>query len=337
MKEGLYLAFVYIGLVIGAGFASGREIMEYFNLPSSTEYKGIILATFLFVFICYIILSKAHRFNLTNQRDYLSALTGRMAGTVKIFILLYLFCGFFTMLSGSGALVAQTYMLPDIIGIFLMSGISFLVLSFDIKGIVVANIFLVPLIIAGIIYIGIEGILFGAEPTALFKEMTKGTIMSAICYVCYNTISAPSVLIPLSKNISRKGIAVASAVGGFVLGFLIFIIWLAQGVNLDALWSSEIPMLKIASMTGRASKYIYTGVLFMSICTTAISQGFGILEAFYITTKKGRIYGAMTLCLIAIPFAMIKFSVLVAELYSFFGFMGLLWIGWLIYDYFFRS
>ena len=46
MKQGFYLAFVYIGLVIGAGFASGREIMEYFNLPSLSDHRGVVLATF---------------------------------------------------------------------------------------------------------------------------------------------------------------------------------------------------------------------------------------------------------------------------------------------------
>ena len=53
MKQGFNLAFVYIGLVIGAGFASGREIMEYFNFPSGTDHSGIILATFLLIAVCY--------------------------------------------------------------------------------------------------------------------------------------------------------------------------------------------------------------------------------------------------------------------------------------------
>ena len=45
MRQGLSLAFVYIGLVIGAGFASGREIMEYFNVPTQSDHRGVVLAT----------------------------------------------------------------------------------------------------------------------------------------------------------------------------------------------------------------------------------------------------------------------------------------------------
>ena len=59
MKRGLETAFVFIGLVIGAGFASGREIMEYFNFPSRTDHSGVVLATFLLICVCYVIMYKA--------------------------------------------------------------------------------------------------------------------------------------------------------------------------------------------------------------------------------------------------------------------------------------
>ena len=45
MKKALNISALYIGLVIGAGFASGREILEYFNLKNQRDLSGIILAT----------------------------------------------------------------------------------------------------------------------------------------------------------------------------------------------------------------------------------------------------------------------------------------------------
>ena len=79
MKQGLYLAFVYIGLVIGAGFASGREIMEYFNIPSGRDHSGIVLATFLLIVICYMILRRAYLSDLSTCDEYLHAVAGRAA------------------------------------------------------------------------------------------------------------------------------------------------------------------------------------------------------------------------------------------------------------------
>ncbi len=337
MKQGLALAFVYIGLVIGAGFASGREIMEYFNLPSGTDHSGIVLATFLLVVVCYLILRRAYLGGITTCDGYLKAVVGRFAGGMKVFLFLYLFCGFFTMFSGSGALLAQSYMLPKWVGIFLLALICFPVLSFDLKGIVAANTFMVPCIIAGILYICFSAAIFGTTQVFSYQGITGGMLTSALCYVSYNTVSAPSVLVPLQQGITPRGIKVASLVGGFSLGILILVIWAGQNLAIDALWESQLPMLKLAAMAGRLQKKVYTTVLLMAILTTAISQGFGILQNFSLSTRKEKTIGAGVLCLLAIPFALIDFSTLVKHLYGFFGFTGLLWMGWIFVEYLWRG
>ena len=333
MKKALSLAFVYIGLVIGAGFASGREIMEYFNLPSGTDHSGIVLATFLLIGVCYLVLSRANQENITTCNEYLVAVAGRFAPALKTFLFVYLFCGFFTMLSGSGALLAQSYMLPDPVGIFLLAAVCFLVLSFDLRGIVAANALMVPCMILGILYICVSAALFGTTDVFSFHGITRGILTSAICYVSYNTISAPSVLVPLQGGMTSKEIRIAAIAGGFSLGLLILVIWASQGMFFDALWDSQLPMLKLAAMAGRLQKKVYTAVLFMAICTTAVSQGFGILQSFPLKILSQRMTGAGFLCLLAMPFAFIDFSSLVAHLYGFFGAVGILWMGWLFMEY----
>ncbi len=335
MKQGFSLAFVYIGLVIGAGFASGREIMEYFNIPSGTDHSGIVLATFLLVLICYLILRRAYLGNLNTCKDYLKAVAGRFAHHLGWFLFLYLFCGFFTMLSGCGALLSQSYMLPSFVGVFLLALVCFVILTFDLKGIIAANVILVPCMIFGIFYICLSAALFGTTQVFADHGLTKGILTSALCYVSYNTISAPSVLVPLGQGITPKGIKTASLAGGFFLGILILIIWASQNLFLDALWESEIPMLKLAAMTGQVQKKVYTAVLLMSILTTALSQGFGILQNFPQTSTKKRMRCAGALCLIALPFAMVDFSVLVRYLYGFFGVVGMAWMVWIFVEYFF--
>ena len=334
MKQGIYLAFVYIGLVIGAGFASGREIMQYFNFPSNTYHGGIVLATFLLIAICYIILNRCYNYGISTFNEYLSLVAGKAAAPVRLLMFLYLFCGFFTMLSGSGALLTQGFMLPPVAGVLLMFIICFAVLSFDLRGITAVNMILVPCMIFGIIYICFSAAMFGSADAFSLKGISCGTAVSAICYVSYNTISAPTVLVPLQKGISYKGLRIASVLGGFVLGILILTIWAVQSMHFDALWNSEIPMLKLAAMTGRFNKYIYSAVLFMSICTTAVSQGFGILEYFSPSTSFRRVLYSFILCTVAFPFALIDFSALVKWIYYFFGITGILWMAWIFIDYF---
>ena len=107
MKMVLKTAAVYIGLVIGAGFASGREVMEYFNIISSVNPTGILAAAFLFMLTAYMIGAKASEENISTFNDYISAVSGRAAPFVKYFMLAYMFCGMFVMFSGSGALLLR--------------------------------------------------------------------------------------------------------------------------------------------------------------------------------------------------------------------------------------
>ena len=334
MKQGLYLAFVYIGLVIGAGFASGREIMEYFNLPSLTDHRGVVLATFLLIMVCYFILRRAYLWNLSTCEEYLSSVAGTAAPWVNRLMLLYLFCGFFTMLSGCGALLNQSFLLPPFVGSFCLLLLCFIVLSFDLKGIIALNLVLVPCMVAGILYLCIDAILFQSAPAFSLRHLTQGIMVSAICYVSYNTVSAASVLVPLQKGITPKGILVASVLGGFILGFMVLMIWLSQSVFFDALKESEIPLLQLAAMSGRVQKYLYTAVLLMAIITTAVSQGFGFLAHFRLSTMRQRVKGALLFCLIAFPFSLLGFSSLVANLYSLFGILGLIWMAWIFIDFY---
>jgi len=331
MRQGLSLAFVYIGLVIGAGFASGREIMEYFNVPTQSDHRGVVLATLLLIAVCYLILRRAWKSQLVSCTDYLSAVCGSFAPWANRFILFYLFCGFFTMLAGCGALLNQSFLLPPGVGSLILLLLCFVVLSFDLKGIVALNAVLVPCMIAGILLLCISSIT-EAAPVFSMRSIAKGTLLSAVCYVSYNTISAPSVLVPLAKGITPRSIRIASLTGGLVLGTLILLIWLCQSVHFGILKDSEIPLLQLAAMAGRTEKYLYTAVLFMAICTTAVSEGFGVLAQIRFRSGKERLLGTLLFCFAAYPFSLLGFSDLVANLYAFFGIAGLVWMVWLFID-----
>ncbi len=333
MKNSLSIAFVYIGLVIGAGFASGREIFEYFNLASRTDFTGIIFASLGFAAVAFITMSLTKRYSVTNFDALLSRVSGKLALPVKIFMHAFMFCGFFIMLSASGVLFESSAGLPPKFGIFLLAVLCFAVFVFDLRGIVAVNSVLVPLMIAGMLYLCITSILFDAKPVSTLYNIRRNFLVSAVCYVSYNTITAGAVLVPLAANAQRRDLIRSSVLAGCVLGGLIFLVWSALNIYYDAIFSSEMPLLSLAAAQGELSRWVYTAVLFMALCTTAISQGFGILSKFRLEKTVDRALAAAILCLGAIPFAGFGFSDLVSRLYSAFGFLGLGWTAMLIYKY----
>lgn len=321
------MTFLYIGLVIGAGFASGREILEFFNLKNREDFTGIILAGIIFSFVAYIILIKSKEYGIENFYEFTDIVSDKAGCFIKRFMFLYMFAGFFVMISAGGTLFSYTFEFDKKTGVLLMSLVCFIVLLFDMKGIELLNTILVPLMIAGIIYICLCGIFYETVATfSTFEKMKNNFLISAVCYVSYNTINAGAIMVPCSAKMSVKEIKISTALSGLILGVLIFIIWLTQNVYFDNIYMSEFPMLYIAGSKGDIYKNIYSSVLFMSICTTAVSCGYGVLSAFILNRKIKKILTVLVLCLCAIPLSFFEFSSLVSNVYSMFGYVGIIWM-----------
>ena len=334
MKKVFGISFVFVGLVIGAGFASGREIFEYFNIPSQTDFTGIVLATVSFGAIAYIILNFSAQNNLSDFKSFITLVSGRLSGLINIFMLAFMFCGFFVMMSACGALAKETLSLPPLYGYIFLALCCFSVFCFDVKGLVTFNSVLVPIMLVGMLYVCISSMLFGAAPTfSAFSELYRNPLISSLCYVSYNTITAGAVLVPLARNVKKSHLATASSISAAFLGIVIFIAWFSMNVFFDELLLSEMPLLSLAEKNGEKIKLAYSLILLMALCTTAVSHGFGILSHFSFKKASSRIGAAALLCLFAVPFATLGFSNLVSKLYSTFGYLGLIWTVMVIFSY----
>ena len=65
MKNVLKTVFVIVGTVIGAGFASGQEIFNFFNTHGLKGVIGLVISMNLIVLVCY----KTFDFMLKNNID----------------------------------------------------------------------------------------------------------------------------------------------------------------------------------------------------------------------------------------------------------------------------
>lgn len=335
MKKTLGIVFVYIGLVIGAGFASGKEILEYFNNSNRKDFSGIVLSSLLFALISFIVMHHSNRLDAKDFDTFIDRTAKTLAAPIKLFMLLYMFCGLFVMMAGSGALFNHAFDAHPRYGIFLLTFVCFVVFSFDLKGLVTASTIMVPIMIVGIIVLCIISVFSDTVPVfSLYEQFGHNSLIMAICYSSYNTITAGAVLIPLAYRANKKVVVQSAAISSFFLGFLIFIVWFVQNIYYNNIASSEMPLFDLAAMHGDVWKLVYTIILFMALCTTAISHGFGILAKFKLHSRTDRVLLSAVLCVCAMPFASIGFSNLITHIYSAFGFLGLIWLTILLVSYF---
>lgn len=325
-KNYLKISFIYIGTIIGAGFASGREILDFFGVYGLKGFLGIGISGILFSLIGSFLLLKVHKNNIKNYRELINNLFGEKIGFIVDTIITFsLFTGFCVMLSGSGAIFHEEFGLSQNIGIYLMSSICFIVFLFSLKGLSFINSVLVPILIIGILFIGVnvilkEGLSFSNIDGVNLTN--KGNIFtSSFLYVSFNILLVFVVFSSLGPLIEDKKTAIKSGLfGGIILGILGIFILFPLLIYYSEVYLLEIPMFKVTEYVGGIYRKYFSIIIWIAMFTTAIANGFGFNERI-LKGEKNPLF-SLLFCLLSIPFAKLGFSNLVHILYPIYGYIG---------------
>ncbi|WFD11063.1 hypothetical protein [Tepidibacter hydrothermalis] len=332
MKNNSYIkiASIYVGTIIGAGFASGQEIMNFFGKFGVNGLIGIIIATTLFCLIGSIILVTAHTNNISTYNKLLERIFGKsISKVIDFLIILFLIAGYCIMLAGSGAIFYEQYNIDPNIGILFMAIATFITFIFSIKGLSTVNTIVVPFLLIAIVYIGSSVILHEginlSSLSAINPNPNYKFIISSVTYVGYNMIPALVILTSVGSLVDSKQTAIKGGLlGGLFLGILALFILTPSLILYNDVSTLELPMLNISSYSDYRGKYLYSIILWFAMFTTAIGNGFGILTRIKPMFNIGQKKLCFLFCLISIFLAKFGFSNLIMILYPLFGYISFL-------------
>ncbi|MGN1059827.1 MAG: hypothetical protein ACI4QW_05280 [Clostridia bacterium] len=331
----LKIAAIYLGTVLGAGFASGQELLLFFVRFSRRGLLGCLLAGGLFCVLGAFILSKAYGLAEKTPRRYLEAIFGKsVTAFLSASMELFLCVSFCVMLSGAGAFFTERFSLPSYVGILVMDLLCLLVFLFDLNGLSAVNLLLTPIMLIGTVYVCLYALFSGSAMAWLPHISRQGRFLPyALFYVGYNLLTATAVLVPSSALApDRRTAAAGGVLGGAALTLMAFLCCLAL-YGSETVWLSPLPMLLLSKEAGQLAYYAYSAVLYMAMLTTAVSTGFSVMQRLHSLgmAKRG---AALAVCLTALPLSLIEFSALVRSCYVFFGILGVLLIGGILWDWY---
>lgn len=333
-KNWINIMFIYVGAVIGAGFASGREIVEFFGIYGIRGIWGIYISGILFSIIGSLILIKIYnkKIGSFNEMIYI-VFRKRIRPFIDIIINLSLYTGFSIMIAGSGSIFKEQFNLPFNLGIMFMLVCSFIVFLFNLEGLSIINSILVPLLILGIITISlyiVAGELHGLPNIEGIHFTKKGNfITSAVLYFgsnCLIILAVFSSLLPMIDN--RTTAIIGGVMGGIILYILGVSILSSILIHYDEVVSLDLPMLIICGHIGKRYRMIYSVILWIAMFTTALANGFGFINKN--SYNKNKILVSTLLCISAIPLAKLGFSNLVGIIYPIFGVVGVLMTAYIL-------
>jgi uncharacterized membrane protein YkvI len=319
-KAGLKWMFLIMGTTIGAGYASGRELWQFFGHESSL---AIFLFLILFIISCQTIMKLSYNKETIHYIPVLESLLGkRVTRIYDLMILLYLYTTTVVMLAGGGATL-NTFHFPYWLGVAIIVLLLVVLFFWDINGILSMNAFLIPILI--ILLVGLLLYFLTNTSNAYPLDLSKQSNWpSAFTFTSLNILPLIAVLSAIGKDIKHKGeIWIASIGSGVILGVISFIYNQSLITVSSEIILYEIPLFAILKNYPYIMILVMSILLWLAIYTTAASGVFGIISRFRSMINLPLWMLALLALLTMIPLTSFGFSTLIAILYPLYGILNL--------------
>jgi len=335
-KTTFQVAATYVGAVMGAGFASGQEIQQFFARFGYWGLVGVVLSSVLFSLLGWGMLDLQDRWKISSYYEFFNRLLGPQLGKwADKLVSILLFVGMLAMISGSGALFDEYFGFSRWLGIILTGCVIAIALLYRGEGVLWINSVLIPLKFVFCLGIATVAIFITTSGDNEHVRMLPNPIVSnwavsAILYVSFNLTLAMVVFASLGREVQRAGARLGAILGGIALGLFAFSIGSAL-LRFPDILGLEIPMVGIAGKLGDWPAFFYVVVLWLAMITAAVGNGFSLISR---VVDSGRLsYAKVTLILflLLLPIAGVKFSQIVQLVYPLFGYLGLVFMPAILY------
>lgn len=342
-KKYLSVAFAYVGVIVGAGLASGQDLLQYFLAFGAKGLIGIVALGVLNVIFGVVALQLGSYFRSDNHDEVFERITHPVLRRVIDVVLIFsAFTMGFVMLAGAGANLQQQFGVPTWAGSLLCALLVILTAFLDFDRIMnVIGVF-TPIIMIAIAVLAIYSLVTPhagiAELNAAARNVTPALPnlwLATINYFALCVVGGIAMAFVLGGSILRIGEARrAGRIGGVLIALVLGADALALYLNVDRSWDVNVPALEIARSIHPLFAFGYTLVIFALIYNTAFSL-------FYSTARRfsGGSTSRMRLVLIGVVAAgyaasFMGFKKLIGVMYPVIGWLGvvlliILAVGWL--------
>jgi len=327
----LQVAFTYMGTVVGAGFATGQEILQFFTRFGHWGAAGIGAVTLLFVWLGAKMMLISSRIGARSYEDLNKVLFGDRVGVwVSHFMLVVLVGVNAVMLAGAGSIFNEHFGFSYQAGLLLTMIACFLLLRGGMSAILTVNSIVVPVMLLFTVFLIVDTLRTPGSDRWLLEvtDLSPWAAWSSpFLYAAFNLCMAQAVLVPLGSEIADRRTIVAGAwVGGIGIGFMLLAGHIALSTYMPGIAQFDIPMGGIARELGIYVQWIYLFLIFAEIFTTLISDIYGLTLQLEDRLKWPRQLLIACVLLLCYFISQFGFGTLLGTLYPVFGAVALGWL-----------
>lgn len=275
-------AYSFVAAVIGAGFASGQEILCFFVAHGKWGIAGMFLSALIFGWFSYFIIEECRKRSISDYGELLNNSMGRIMKAFTVFVtLIFSMCAFAVMTACFGEVLYLIFDADKRVTRVLFAVVCTIIVCFGSDKALKLNGILGIITVVGIIS-AVLYILRYREHQVFSPQISA--ISSGAEYSGYNLIGAGVILAGMSKGIkSKTAAALTGIISAAALLVMMLLIYFLLSIYNGHINLSEIPMLTLAMRENKIITYFYCAMLVLAVITTAISSSISVTE---IMSKK---------------------------------------------------
>lgn len=336
INQVIIYAGAFIAFLIGSGFATGQEIMQYFVAYGFKGILGAFVVFGLFLYVGVSFISAGYNNKFSKRNDIYKYYCGKTIGAFyDYFSIIFIYMSFIVMIGGAGATLHQQYGLPTYVGGIGLAILAGITVVFGLNKIVGVIGKIGPTIAVMAILLGLAGIIMSAKgltaaseiiPSLNLMKASTNWIFAAGSYVGFCMLWLATFMSSIGTEAKNKKEAVWGAIFG-AIGFSAAVIVVALGfmANIEQVAGSLVPSLILAGKIHPTIAVVFSLTVVAGIYTTAVPLLWTVVARC--ADEKSNKFKLFTVILAVIGTfvgLMIPFDKLVNIIYVINGYVGIL-------------
>lgn len=313
---------VYVGGVIGAGFASGQEMTVFFVKYGWTGLVGILAATLFLTMGTALIIDYSARKGVMSYADILNGLDPRLTRYFDLLYSLFLLIGTSVMFAGIGAL-GTSYMVSLLLR--LGTGVLiYVVLQKGVGGVTRVSGWLAPIMV--LIFCTLAIYRLSDKGLHLPLQGSWLALESAVLYASYNLGFSMAVLASIHHVLkSSKDRWKLALLANLILGVSMVLLYFALNTLTVTQLKAPFPLVHLVEDWGKGAIAFYRFMLWGAMYSTAIAHTLALVSRFFGSWSLSWNQGSILVIVISLSLSYFGFSTLISTAYPILGLAGL-WI-----------
>ncbi len=332
----------FIAFLIGSGFATGQEVLQYFSSYGYLGVLGVIVVFLLFLYVGIDFVTVGQKNQFPKGSDIYKYYCGNIIGNFyDYFSIAFIYMSYIVMIGGAGATINQQYGFPIYVGGILMGILAASTVVFGLGKIVDVIGKIGPAIVLLTIVLGITAIVknpqgLGAAneiiPTLDLLKASSNWFYAAASYVGFCMLWLAAFMTSMgASSKSRKESVLGATFGAAGFSIALAIITLGILANIEQLAGTMVPSLILAKNIHPVLAVIFSFIVVAGIYTTAVPLLWQVVARF--SEEKTHKFRLLTIILAAIGVFVglkVPFNKLVNIIYVINGYVGILLLGFMI-------